>query len=121
MTQLGGEVGAMIPFDSNSTDPVQKFLAGHEEALGEMWAFSGWLRKVTEEHFGQIRQAILDEQAFARRRRMGSAFENLRENWPVIEQQRNTWIQEHFSLHQKWLESLTKDLVKEVNTFAEQK
>ena len=62
----------MIPFDSNSTDLVQKFLARHEEALGEMWAFSGWLRKVTEEHFGQIRQALLDEQAFARR--MGSAF-----------------------------------------------
>ena len=41
-------MGAMIPFDSNSTDPVQKFLARHEEALGEMWAFSGWLRKVTE-------------------------------------------------------------------------
>ena len=43
MTEQGGEVGAMIPFDSNSTDPVQKFLARHEEALGEMWAFSGWL------------------------------------------------------------------------------
>ena len=43
MTQQGGEVGAMIPFDSNSTDPVQKFLARHEAALGEMFAFSGWL------------------------------------------------------------------------------
>ena len=43
MTQQGGEVGAMIPFDSNATDPVQRFLARHEEALGEMWAFSGWL------------------------------------------------------------------------------
>ena len=46
MTQQGGEVGAMIPFDSNSIDPVQKFLARYEEALVEMWAFSGWLRKV---------------------------------------------------------------------------
>ena len=74
-------MGAMIPFDSNSPDPVQKFLARHEEALGEMWAFSGWLRKVTEEHFGRIQQALLDEQAFARR--MGLAFENLRENWQL--------------------------------------
>ena len=102
MTQQGGDTGAMLPFDSNSIDPVQKFLARHEKALGEMWAFSGWLQKVTEEHFGQIRQALLDEQAFARR--MGIAFENLRENWPVMEQQWNEWIQEHFALHQKWLE-----------------
>ena len=115
MTEPGGEVGAMIPVDSNSTDPVQKSLARHEEALGEMWAFSGWLQKVTEEHFGQIRRAQMDEQAFARR--MGSAFENLREKWPVMEQQRNEWIQEHFVLHQKWLESLKKDLVNEVNAF----
>ena len=34
-----------------------------------------------------------------------------------MEQQRNEWIQEHFTLHQKWLESLKKDLVNEVNTF----
>ena len=80
-----------------------------------MWAFSGWLRKITKEDFGQIRQAFLDEQAFARH--MGSAFENLRENWPVMEQQQNEWIQEHFTLHQKWLEYLKKDLVNEVNTF----
>ena len=57
----------------------------------------------------------MDEQAFARR--MGSAFENLRESWPVMEQQRNEWIQKHFVLHLKWLESLKKDLVQEVNTF----
>ena len=99
MTQQGGESGAMIPFDSSSLDPIQKFLARHEEALGEMWAFSGWLRKVTKVHFGQIWRALLDEQSFARR--MGSAFENLIENWPVMEQQQNEWIQEHFLLNQK--------------------
>ena len=32
-------------------------------------------------------------------------------------QQRNEWIQEHFALHQKWLESLKKDLENEVNAF----
>ena len=31
--------------------------------------------------------------------------------------QRNEWIQEHFVLHQKWLESLKMDLVNEVNAF----
>ena len=80
-----------------------------------MWAFSEWLRKVTEEHFGHIRQALLEEQAFARR--MGTAFENLRENWPLMEQQRNEWIQKHYVLHQNWLESLKNDLVQEVTSF----
>ena len=57
----------------------------------------------------------MDEHAFAWH--MGSAFENLREQWPVMELQPNEWIQEHFALHQKWLESLKKDLVNEVNAF----
>ena len=46
MTQQGGEVRAMIPFDSNSTDPVQKFLARHAEALREMWAFRDGCKKL---------------------------------------------------------------------------
>ena len=57
----------------------------------------------------------MEEQAFARH--MGSAFENVQENWLVMEQPRNEYIREHLTLHQKWLESLKKDLVNEVNTF----
>ena len=34
-----------------------------------------------------------------------------------MEQQQNAWVQKHFVLHQKWLETLKKDLGNEVNTF----
>ena len=53
LVATGGETGQVALFDRESSEPVPRTLALHEEAIGALWNYTEWIRKQCAAGFDQ--------------------------------------------------------------------
>ena len=107
-----GETGEVALFDRESTDPVPRTLALHEDAIGALWNYTEWIRKQCENGFNQ--NLISHRRVSELLCLVGQCYESLKEHLPHFEQQRAEWLLDQLTKIQQWMENFKGEVVREV-------
>ena len=112
LVATGGETGQVALFDRESSEPVPRTLALHEEAIGALWNYTEWIRKQCALGF--------DQNLNSHRRvsellcQVGQCYESIKEHLPRFEQQRADWLLDQLTKMQQWMENFRAEVVREI-------